>query len=400
MRRPGVNAFGVPGFEGEQHKRRRHGARQRIDDQEQLVERLGDRERRQRRNRLGTPLGRKDPADEPGHEVVAVVRRDVADVGHLKPRQVGGGGGGVELRVLLSEEVAEDEDGVDRRHREDAGLQKRERRRAREQPARGHARADDQRQPADLAERVVGRDQRRGQDRHDENRHPRSCAVGRPAQRDRAAGRHQQQSEPREDVRARRCQGDRHDRRKDRQRRHQRPAPATEPRQQRRQPRRRERNAERLGRVEHRGVGLEVHRQQRCKRRATRGGIVAAWDRGSESSGGGWPSSPWSPCRSGSRRAAIGPTTRSSPSRCSRSRAPGARTSSGSPPTAAASRSSVRGRGTAGTSWCRTWGCAIPRSATTQTPGSTTSWRSWSPRSTGSRATRPATPRRNTWRPR
>ena len=40
-------------------------------------------ERRQRRERLGPPLGGEDAADEPGDEVVAVVRRDVADVGDL-----------------------------------------------------------------------------------------------------------------------------------------------------------------------------------------------------------------------------------------------------------------------------------------------------------------------------
>ena len=51
----------------------------------------------------------------------------------------------------------------------------------------------------------------------------------------------------------------------------------------------------------------------------------------------------------------------------------------------------ARGRGTAGTSSSRTGACATPRSATTRTPGSTISWRSSAPRSTGSPPTRRAT---------
>ena len=47
-------------------------------------------------------------------------------------------------------------------------------------------------------------------------------------------------------------------------------------------------------------------------------------------------------------------------SRCSRSRAPGAPTSCGSPPTAGASRSSSHGRATAGRRWSRTSGCSTP----------------------------------------
>ena len=50
--------------------------------------------------------------------------------------------------------------------------------------------------------RIVGRDQRRRQQGHDEHRHPGPRAVRRPAQRERAAGRHQEQRDPGEDVRA------------------------------------------------------------------------------------------------------------------------------------------------------------------------------------------------------
>ena len=84
----------------------------------------------------------------------------------------------------------------------------------------------------------------------------------------------------------------------------------------------------------------------------------------------------------------------------SRSRAPGGPTWSGSPPTAGASRRApVVGvpLGGAGAEA----GAELPRrSAITRTPGSTTSWRSSSPRSTGSRATPRATARPATWRPR
>jgi hypothetical protein len=64
----------LPGLEREQDKRRWHRAWQRIDDQEELVERLGQRKRRQRGDGLGTPLRGQDSADEPGNEVIAVVR--------------------------------------------------------------------------------------------------------------------------------------------------------------------------------------------------------------------------------------------------------------------------------------------------------------------------------------
>ncbi len=88
--------------------------------------------------------------------------------------------------------------------------------------------------------------------------------------------------------------------------------------------------------------------------------IVTAWGRGSRSSGGAWWSWPSWSFSSGSWHAAIGPTTRSSPSRCSRSRAPGAPRWSGSPQTAGGCRSNVHGRATAGTRWCRTEGLAYP----------------------------------------
>ena len=65
----------------------------------------------------------------------------------------------------------------------------------------------------------------------DEHRHPGPRAVHRPAQRECAAGRHQEKRDPREHVRAGGGQGDRGRRDDHGQRRHERPPAAREPRQ-------------------------------------------------------------------------------------------------------------------------------------------------------------------------
>ena len=164
-------------------------------------QRLRRGERRHRRERLRAPLGGEDGADQPGDEVVAVVGGHVTDVRNLQPRQHLGGRGGVEGRVLLPPQVAEDEHGVDHRHRHDADLQEPERRHPRQQPPCGHDRAHDQREPGGPAERVIRPRERGRQQRHDRERQPRTGAVRRPAERKRASGRHQQQGDPRQEVR-------------------------------------------------------------------------------------------------------------------------------------------------------------------------------------------------------
>ena len=132
----------------------------------------------------------------------------------LEPGQLAGGRSRIELRVLVPEEVAEDEDGVDSGHGDDPDLEERQRSRAGEQPPSGDARADDQASLADLAERIVGRDQRRCKQGRDEDGHPWPRAVRRPAQGERAAGRHEQQSDPRKHIRLACRQADRDHRRR------------------------------------------------------------------------------------------------------------------------------------------------------------------------------------------
>jgi hypothetical protein len=58
---------------GEHDERRWNGSRQRVDHEEQLVERLREREHRHRRRELRPPHGGQDPADQPRGEEVSVV---------------------------------------------------------------------------------------------------------------------------------------------------------------------------------------------------------------------------------------------------------------------------------------------------------------------------------------
>ena len=157
--------------------------------------------------------------------------------------------------VLLTEEVAEDEHGVDQRHRHHAPLQPAPRAPpASSRPARGHRATISASAPPGRAPRPAPR----GRPRAAAAR-PGPARAGRrerPSQRERAADRHQHERDPGDGVRAGAGGGDRRHAHHHRHRRDQRPA--APPRRSRKagMPAA-ARDAERLRRIEHEGVQLE-----------------------------------------------------------------------------------------------------------------------------------------------
>ena len=141
----------LPGLEGEQHDGGRHRARQRVDDEEELVQASRRDERRQRGERLGaSPRRRGSPRRaRPRSSRRSRWRCSPMSATWSRGRPAAGTAALKAAFCSPKKSPKMNTASIDG-HRHDAHLQVAQRRAAREQPARGHARSDDQQQPREL----------------------------------------------------------------------------------------------------------------------------------------------------------------------------------------------------------------------------------------------------------